>query len=222
LKGEGEASVKSRSFKVAVAVILSLAARSAWAQEAAPTLQEDPRAAKFKDVERGFFVGFDAGWLGLSKTPTADTAKHPYTGADGDTNGGFANGFVVGLNVGVDLGSLVAVSLFATSANERADLDYGAFSLSQAGVDVRVSPLSFRDRNGWERLFVYGHVRGGYARTRPVGLFGDVETVASAGVGFDYYTRLRHFSVGLAVDGVRALKAKTFGLSIYPTVRYTF
>ncbi len=34
----------------------------ALAQDAAPQLQEDPRAAKFKDVERGFFIGFEAGW----------------------------------------------------------------------------------------------------------------------------------------------------------------
>jgi hypothetical protein len=210
--------VKSRSFNVAVAAILALAAQAAWAQEAAPTLQEDPRAAKFKDVERGFFVGFDAGWLSLFKTPTADPLKHAYAGADG----GSAGGLLVGLNVGVDLGSLVAVSLFAMSANERADVDYGAFSLSAAGVDVRVSPYSIKDRNGWERFFAYAHVRGGYARTRPVGLFGDVETVASGGVGFEYFTRLRHFSVGMAADGVYAMKAKSFGVSIYPTVRYTF
>ncbi|MGB8932462.1 MAG: adventurous gliding motility protein CglE [Anaeromyxobacteraceae bacterium] len=214
--------MKSRSLKVAVAVVLALAVQVAAAQEAAPSLQEDPRAAKFKDVERGFFVGFDAGWLGLLKTPTADAVKHPYTGADGNPDGGFANGLVIGLNAGVDLGKLVAVSVFAVSANEQADVNYGAFSLSAAGLDVRVSPYSWKDRNGWERLFVYVHGRGGYARTRPIGLFGDVETLASGGVGFEYFTRLRHFSVGAAADGVYAMKAKSFGVSIYPTVRYTF
>jgi hypothetical protein len=210
--------VKSRSIIVAVAAVLALGAQAARAQEAAPTLQEDPRAAKFKDVERGFFVGFDAGWLGLFKTPTADPLKHPYAGAGGGSSGGL----VVGLNAGMDLGSFLALSVFAVSANESASVDYGAFSLSAAGVDVRVSPLAFKDRNGWERLFVYVHARGGYARTRPVGLFGDVETLAAVGPGLEYFTRLRHFSVGMALDGVYAMKAKSFGLSVYPTVRYTF
>ena len=79
-----------------------------------------------------------------------------------------------------------------------------------------------KDRNGWERFFTYVHARGGYAVTRPVGLFGDVETLAAGGLGVEYYTRLRHFSVGMAVDGEYALKAGTFGYAVYPTVRYTF
>ncbi len=214
--------MKSRSLEVAVAVLLALATQVASAQEAAPTLQEDPRAAKFRDVERGFFVGFDAGWLSLLKTPTADPARHPYTAADGDPDGGAAGGLVLGLNMGVDLGSLVAVSVFAVGANEKADVDYGAFSLYAAGLDLRISPISVKDRNGWERLFVYAHARGGYARTWPTGLFGDVETLVSGGLGFEYFTRLRHFSVGMALDGVYAMKASSFGVALYPTVRYTF
>ena len=210
--------MKSRSFKVAVAAILALSVHAARAQEAAPTLQEDPRAAKFRDVERGVFVGFDAGWLSLFKTPTADPLKHPYAGS----GGGAAGGLVVGLNAGIDLGSLVAVSVFGVGANEKASVDYGAFSLTAVGVDLRVSPFSIKDRNGWNRFFIYGHARGGYAWTRPTGLFGDVETLAAAGAGIEYFTRLRHFSVGMALDGVYAMKAKSFGLSVYPTVRYTF
>jgi hypothetical protein len=210
--------VKSRTFNVVVAILLALAAQAAPAQEAAPTLQEDPRAAKFKDVERGFFVGFDAGWLTLLETPTADTARHSYAGPDG----GRAGGILIGANMGIDLGSLVSVAVFAVGANERADVDYGAFSLYAAGLDLRVSPLAVKDRNGWDRLFGYVHVRGGYARTWPTGLFGDVETLVSGGVGLEYFTRLRHFSVGMALDGVYAVKASALGVSIYPTVRYTF
>lgn len=209
--------MKSRP-EIVAAMLLVLAAPAARAQEAAPRLQEDPRAAKFRDVERGFFVGFDAGWLSFLDTPTADPAKHPYAG-DG---GGVSGGLLVGANVGVDLGSRLAVSLFAVGANQSADVDYGAFSLYAGGLDVRYSFLATRDRNGWERFFVYAHARGGYARTWPEGLFGDVETVVSGGVGLEYFTRLRHFSVGLALDGVYATKAGAFGLSAYPTVRYTF
>jgi len=210
--------VKSRRIIVAVAVLLALAAPASRAEEAAPILQEDPRAARFRDVERGFFVGFDAGWLSLFKTPTADPSRHPYAGADG----GLSSGILVGVNAGVDLGTRVAVSVFAVGANEKADVDYGAFSLYAAGLDLRVAFWSMKDRNGWERLFAYAHARGGYARTWPVGLFGDVENLASGGVGIEYFTRLRHFSVGMALDGIYALKAGAAGWSLYPTVRYTF
>lgn len=209
--------MKTRRYIVAV-ILLALAAPAARAQEAAPTLQEDPRAAKFKDVERGFFVGFDAGWSGFFKTPTADAAKHPYAG----TGGGASSGLVIGLNVGVDIGTLVAVSVFAVGSNQNASVDYGAFSLYAGGLDVRVSPWSMKDRNGWERLFAYVHARGGYARTWPEGLFGSTETLAAAGAGLEYFTRLRHFSVGVAADAEYALKAKALGFALYPTVRYTF
>jgi hypothetical protein len=209
--------VKSRWIIVA-AFVLAFAAPSARAQEAAPRLQEDPRAAKFRDVERGFFVGFDVGFLSFLKTPTADRAAHPYAG----TGGGASKGVVIGANVGVDIGSHVAVSLFAAGAIENASVDYGAFSLYAGGLDVRYSPWAMKDRNGWERLFAYVHARGGYARTWPEGLFGDVETLASGGVGVEYFTRLRHFSVGMAADVEYATKAKAVGYALYPTVRYTF
>lgn len=209
--------MKSRS-KMVAAILLALTASAARAQDAAPRLQEDPRAAKFRDVERGFFVGFEAGWLSLMKTPTADAVAHPYAGAGGGRSGGLN----VGLNVGVDVGSRVAVSLFAVGANERASVDYGAFGLYAGGLDVRVAFWSMKDRNGWERFFTYAHARGGYALTRPKGLFGDVETLGAAGVGVEYYTRLRHFSVGMAADAEYAAKAKAFGYAVYPTVRYTF
>jgi hypothetical protein len=210
--------VKSRLAMVVVVAPLALFALAAGAQEAAPTLQEDPRAAKFKDVERGFFVGFDAGWLSFLKTPVADPARHGYAGKDGGVSGGV----LIGANVGYDLFSRLAISLFAVGANEKADVNYGAFSLYAAGLDVRYSFWSMKDRNGWERLFAYAHARGGYARTWPTGLFGDVETLVSGGVGIEYFTRLRHFSVGLAADGAYALKASSMGWALYPTVRYTF
>lgn len=209
--------MKSR-WKIVAALLLAGASPVGRAQEAAPRLQEDPRAARYGDVERGLFVGFDLGVLGFFETPTADRASRPYAGA----GGGFASGAVVGLNVGYDLGSRLAVSLFAAGANENASVNYGAFSLYAGGLDVRYAFLAVPDRNGWDRLFAYAHVRGGVARTWPEGLFGSSERLLQGGVGVEYYTRLRHFSVGVAADAVYALEAKAKGFAVYPTVRYTF
>lgn len=204
-----------KSIAVALALALPLLA---GAQDAAPTLQEDPRAARFSDVERGVFIGFEAGYLGLLDTPTADPGKFPTAGA----GGGSAGGLVVGLTLGVDLGSRVSVALFGQGGNEKANANYGAFSLLSSGLDLRVSVLGEKDRNGWDRFFVYLHGRGGYARSFPSGLFGDTDLVVQGGPGIEYYTQLRHFSVGLAADYVYATKAKASGYAIYPTVRYTF
>lgn len=190
----------------------------ALAQDAAPQLQEDPRAARFRDVERGVFVAFEAGYLGLFDTPTADAEKFPLAGE----SGGSAGGLVVGALVGVDLGSRLSVALFAQGGNAKASANYGAFSLFAGGADVKLAILGRRDRNDWERLYVYVHARGGVARTFPEGLFGTDEVVFAGGPGVEYHTRLRHFSVGLGADWVYASNAGASGFAVYPTLRYTF
>ncbi len=203
--------------RILVALALTLPVL-AGAQDAAPTLQEDPRAARFRDVERGFFVGFEAGYLQMFDTPVADPGKFPTAG----TSGGAAGGLNVGLTMGVDLGSRLSVALFGQGGNEKANANYGAFSLLSTGLDLRVALLGAKDRNGWDRFFVYVHGRGGYARTFPTGLFGKTDTIVQGGVGCEYNTQLRHFSIGLAGDYVYAMKAKASGVAVYPTVRYTF
>ena len=203
--------------RMLVAVALLVPAL-ALAQDAAPVLQEDPRAARFKDVERGFFVGFEAGYLGLLDTPTADRVLHPLAG----DSGGRAGGLVVGALVGVDLGTRLSVALVVQGGNERADANYGAFQLLSAGGDAKLALLGWRDRNDWQRLFVYVHGRAGYAKTYPTGLFGTSDVLLAGGPGVEYFTKLRHFSIALGADVVYAAKAAATGFAVYPTVRYTF
>jgi hypothetical protein len=201
-----------------LAAVLMLVPALALGQDAAPQLQEDPRVAKFNDVERGFFVGFEAGYLGFFDTPTADKAKYPLAG----DSGGSAGGLLVGATIGVDLGTRLSIALMAQGGNEKAGANYGAFNLLSVGGDVRLALKGWLDRNDWPRTFVYAHVRGGYARTTPEGLFGTSELVLAGGPGIEYFTKLRHFSVGAALDAVYATKAGAFGYALYPTVRYTF
>ncbi len=190
----------------------------ALGQDSAPQLQEDPRAAKFRDVERGFFVGFEAGYLGLLETPTSDRVKYPLAGE----SGGSAGGVLIGAMLGMDVGERISVAIVGQGGNERARANYGAFSLLSAGLDVRVAVKGWRDRNDWQRLFVYVHGRGSLARTFPEGLFGRSDVLVAGGPGIEYFTKLRHFSVGAAVDAVYATKAAALGYAVYPTVRYTF
>ncbi len=191
---------------------------AASAQEAAPALQEDPRAARFSEVERGFFTGFEVGYLRLMKTPVADRTAFPYAGSDG----GVAQGLVTGVHVGYDLSSRLAILLFAWQGNATAGASYGAFNVSTVGGDLRFALVGLRDTNEVQRLYLYLHARGGYVWARPTGLFGDTDVLAQGGVGLEYYTRLRHFSVGLVVDGLYFTKVKASGLAAVPTLRYTF
>jgi hypothetical protein len=200
---------------VAVALLVPALA---LAQDAAPQLEEDPRAAKFKDVERGFFIGFEAGYLGLLDTPTADPEKFKVAGESGGSSGGA----VVGVLVGMDLGNRLSLALFAQGGNQSANPNYGAFSLLSFGADAKVAVRGWRDRNDWQRLFFYVHGRGGYAKSYPEGLFGTSDFLLQAGPGIEYFTKLRHFSIGASTDVVYATKAAVFGFAIYPTVRYTF
>lgn len=204
--------------KRTLALLAALVPALALGQDAAPKLEEDPRAAKFKDVERGFFVGFEAGYLGLLDTPTSDREKFPLAGS----SGGAAGGIVVGALAGVDLGSRLSVALFLQGGNARARPDYGAFSVYAGGLDVKVAVLGHRDRNDWERLYVYLHARGGWAKTYPEGLFGTDDVLVAGGPGLEYYTRLRHFSIGIGGDFVYATQAGATGFAVYPTIRYTF
>jgi hypothetical protein len=191
----------------------------ALGQEAAPQLQEDPRAARFRDVERGFFVGFEAGYMGFSDTPVAEPASFAFAPAGG---GGSASGMVVGVTAGIDLGKRLSLALFGQGGTQEADASYGAFSLFAGGLDVRVALFGVKDRNDWERFYVYLHGRGGYARSYPEGLFGTDDVLVQGGPGVEYFTHLRHFSIGLAADYVYATQAKASGFAVYPTVRYTF
>ena len=201
-----------------VALAAAAAPGLARAQEAAPPLQENPRAVRYDDVERGFFVGFNAGYLSFLDTKAQDVGAFP-AARDG---GGRSGGLLLAAELGADLTSRFSVALVLQGGSQRANADYGAFSVYAAGVDARYSYFGKKDRNDWERFFLYVHARGGYARTFPKGLFGTSDVLVQAGPGVEYFTRLRHFSIGASLDYVRALKAKANGVTLYSTVRYTF
>jgi hypothetical protein len=187
-------------------------------QEAAPPMPEDPRAPRFHEVERGLFTGMEFGYLSLFKTPVANPAKFPFAGE----GGGNASGLLVGATFGYDVSSRLAVALYALGGNARASISYGAFSVLSAGGDLRVALFGASDTYGVERLQVYLHGRAGLLITQPEGLFGSNDVYLAGGPGLEYFTHLRHFSVGLAADVAYLTKAKTAGLTVTPTVRYTF
>jgi hypothetical protein len=208
----------------ALAAAAALAAGApAAAQEAAPQLQEDPRAVKFREVERGLFVTVEAGFLGVTKTPVSDPARYPYACLPGSAcGGGFAPGLALTVDVGWDFSDRIAASIFGLAGFQTADASYGSFRITAAGAAVRWSFLGFRDANDVERLRLFLRGRAGYAWSWPEGLFGTTDVLAGAGVGLDYDTRLRHFAVGLAVDALYLFQVKVPAFDVMATLRYTF
>ncbi|MFL5261796.1 MAG: adventurous gliding motility protein CglE [Anaeromyxobacteraceae bacterium] len=203
---------------IIIAALLPSGALAQGAGQSAPPMPEDPRAPRYAEVERGLFTNFEVGWLQLFKTPVADVKKFPFAAA----GGGSAGGFLVGASVGYDLTRHIALSVYGLGGNLRGNISYGAFSVFSAGGDLRASLIGARDRNEVERFYVYLHARGGLLVTQPTGLFGSDDVYLAGGPGIEYFTRLRHFSVGAAVDYAYVVKAKAPGLSVVPTVRYTF
>lgn len=202
--------------RLAAILALLLLPLGALAQEAAPPLPQDPRAPRFREVERGFFTGFEVGYLTLFKTPSA--GKFPFAAG----GGGRSDGFVVGGLAGYDVTDRLALSVYVLGSSSQAAVSYGAFSLFSAGADARVALFGSRDAYGVQRLFAYLHARGGYLLSYPDGLLTAHDAYLAGGPGLEYFTHLRHFSVGLAVDFAYVLKARAPGLSVAPTVRYTF
>src|SRR5438094_707376 len=49
-----------------------------------------------------------------------------------------------------------------------------------------------------------------------------LDVLIQGGVGLEYYTRLRHFTVGLEANFQLQLFTTTFGMTITPTLRYSF
>ena len=193
-----KASTAPSRLLLALLLSAALLPAAALGQEAAPPMPEDPRAPRYREVERGLFTGFEAGYLSLFKTPVADRAKFPFAG-DG---GGNAGGILVGATLGYDLTRRLAVAIYALGGNARASIS--------------------SDTYGVERLHFYVHGRGGLLITQPEGLLGKNDVYVAGGPGVEYFTHLRHFSVGLAADIAYLTKAKAAGLTVTPTLRYTF
>jgi hypothetical protein len=211
--------------RIAVASLLSalLLPLGAGAQDAAPQLQADPRTARFSEVERGFYAGLEVGFLGITKTPVSDPVRYPFACLPGSScSGGFASGLALTIDLGYDITARFAASVFWMQAFQAASDTYGSFGLGMGGLGLRYAFVALDDSNGVERFYTFVRARGAYVFTYPQGLFGTTDWMAGGGLGVEYYTRLRHFSVGLVLDGLYFVRAAAPAFDVLATLRYTF
>ena len=211
-----------------VALLAASAPGVAWAQAqvagAAPLIQKE---APPDEVERGFYLGANVGVSFLGSLPAAVNTPSPSSW-----------GLLVRLEAGYDIGRFVTVSLFGAFAAYGAGSDYigyseglasGAFTQIIPGVEVRLNALGFADGQGVQRTWLYVNVGAGWAFFQPSALFTTTPATSSygafygfAGLGVQYYTHLRHFSIGLEADVSLLGKSNDWGFLLTPNIRYAF
>jgi hypothetical protein len=206
------------------ATVPTLARAQTSTASAAPLLEKE---APVDEVERGFYLGADVGLAYLGGLPAQAGTPSPS-----------AWGMMLRLEAGYDIGRYFTVALFGAFSAYSAGSDYigysqgaasGAFTQLIPGVDVRFNALGFADSQGVQRTWLYVKAGAGWAFFQPQALFtanpGNSSYsafYAFAGVGVQYYTHLRHFSIGLEVDATYLGKSKDWGFQVTPNIRYAF
>ena len=193
------------------------AASSALAEEAAPPIKER-EVTVFHEVERGWYLRGSGGGFFLTSLPATQ-------GPSPSSSGQMAQ-----VELGVDLGEHLALGLFVMGTSNRAGSDYvgrsggaasGDFQAVIPGAVVRLSLAGIADANDVKRTWFYLRGGAGYAKFYPSALLAP-DGLLFAGPGIEYFTRIRHFSIGFEVDGSYLVKSKTFGFALAPNLRYAF
>jgi hypothetical protein len=206
------------------ASVPTLALAQTTSVSAAPLIEKE---TPVDEVERGFYLGADVGVSYLGGLPAQAGTPSPSSW-----------GMMLRLEAGYDIGRYVTVSLFGAFTAYSAGSEYigysqgaasGAFTQIIPGLAVRFNALGFADGQGVQRTWLYVKAGAGWSFFQPAALFTATPATSSysafyafAGVGVQYYTHLRHFSIGLEVDGSYLGKSKNWGFQVTPNIRYAF
>ncbi len=227
-----------------LALLMSVAAFSASAQDIPSAAEEaregeeikgNTRVAEIREVERGFFLGVDAGpnyYLGLTSlqpvrnlglfAPVNETWLQP--------------GAKLGLRLGFDILNNINIEGFLIANFNRGVVKPELIRQGQLTGDIAHFAPGVSARFAFvttERLFIYARLGLGLAFWFPpqlatgsiTGFFLDDFALgihSEASLGIEYYTLLRHISVGFEVAVQGAYLPFAFGVMAYPTIKYTF
>lgn len=180
--------------------------------------------AKLADVERGFWAASHAGAVYYLDLP--------------GENPGSAFGSLIGLEVGYDLLDELQFGLLAWGQSVGAPADYrgitddrldpkrtrGDFQTMMFGAGLRWSPIRLADVNGVDRTYFFVRAGGGATISRPKGILDEEGFFALGGLGVEYFTQLRHFSVGVELDwlGLFGDLGQAHAITLLPHLKYTF
>lgn len=198
------------------ALILAACLLPAWAGA-----QE---GAKLRDVERGFWAAAHAGAVFYLDLP--------------GENPGSAMGSLIGIELGYDLFDSFQLGLLAWGQSVGAPADYkgiaddaidpkrtrGDFQTMMVGGGFRYAFLRLADVNGVDRTYFFVRGAAGATLSRPVGILDEQGGFGLGGLGVEYFTQLRHFSVGVEVDwlGLFGEHGQAHAITLLPHLKYTF
>lgn len=209
----------SRTFLMLCAVAL-LPLSQARAQ--APSVgTRDRSAVTFNEIERGFFFGVQGGARFLLNAPAREGTPSP-----------FSAGQAAFIEVGYEFGDRLSVAGFVMASQNRASSTYTGFSENRAhsgdfstvvpGANVKFNFIGFDDHQDVKRTWLYVRGGAGLALFSPKTILPDPDLMLFAGPGVEYFTRLRHFSVGLESTFTMFARTQSMGFTVTPNVRYAF
>jgi hypothetical protein len=203
--------------RVLLLAVLSMSA-VAFAQAARPL--EDKKAVTYNEIERGFFFEARGGFWGVINPPAR---------AGGTTY--FSPGQALGFEAGYDIGEMLSPSIFLIGTSNRMGSDYtglattpasGDFSALAPGAALKFRFLGLADSQEVKRTWFYVRAAAGVVFYSPAALLPTLDVLISAGPGIEYFTRLRHFTIGLEANFNFMALTGSLGFSILPTVKYAF
>ena len=171
------------------------------------------------EIVKGFYLSASAGPT-LLFHPPASSGPSPTS-----------LGQIVKIGFGYDFAERMSLGLFVAVTSNRAGTDYigksggtasGDFASLLPGAELKVNLVGFQDAIQVKRSWFYVKAGVGYLFLYPQALLPDRDIDALGGLGFEYFTHLRHFSIGLEALGMYWIRQKTYGVALMPTLRYAF
>jgi hypothetical protein len=187
----------------------------------AQTTVEDRKAVAFNEIERGFFFEARAGFWGTIAPPALAGTKTYFSVGQG-----------LQVDMGFDIGERVSPSIFFLATGNRMGSDYTGLSVSKTaagdygaisvGGQLKVRLVGFDDSQEVKRTWVYVKGAVGPEFYSPAALLSKLDVLLMVGPGIEYFTRLRHFSLGIEANLSVHFLTGTVGFAVFPTVKYAF
>ncbi len=200
----------------ALASVILVASSLSFAQ-ATPKV-EDKKGSSYKEIERGLFFEARGGFNGLVNPPGNGSA--------------FSPGQSLGVDLGFDIGERVSPAIFFLAFANRMSINYtglsttgaatGDFSAMVPGAAVKVRLVGLEDSQEVKRTWIYLRGGAGVVFFSPAALLPNIDVLVTAGPGVEYYTRLRHFVIGLEANFNFLALTQTVGFSGLVTFKYAF
>jgi hypothetical protein len=191
---------------------------------------------EIREVERGLYFGVDYGVNYYLDIPMFLPDPHPLVRFVRVNEGWLSPGQRIGLRLGYDVLNNLNIEAFLLANFNRGIPKAEEIRAGRLTGDVAHFVPGIATRFAFittERLFVYGRLGLGLAFWNPAGmapgsLTGLFVEDLSMGIhsdftfGLEYYTKLRHLSVGFEVSVQGLYMPFAFGFMAYPTLKYTF